>query len=153
MSNTYTKIYIMVVFAVKYRRALLNDYVQQEAFNIMAAALRSMKCVPVEINGMPDHVHILYSLHPSVSISETVKQIKRQSSSWINQQSFFRGSFAWQEGYGAFSYSQSVIENVRAYIKNQKIHHQNSTFMTEYRGLLDKYNIEYEEEYLLKDPI
>ncbi len=153
MANTYTKIYIMAVFAVKYRRALLNDYVQDQVYNIITAALLDMKCIPIAINGTSDHIHILYTLNPNLSVSDTVKEMKRQSSAWINQQRNFLGKFSWQEGYGAFSYSHSAIEKVKAYIENQKEHHSSKAFMQEYRGLLDKFEIEYKEEYILTDPM
>ncbi len=98
----------------------------------------------------PDHVHILIGLHPSVSISEMARIIKANSSKWINENKFIIGKFNWQEGFGAFSYSKSQIDNVAKYILNQQEHHKRTSFKDEYLSILQKADIEYEDLYLFE---
>lgn len=102
------------------------------------------------INGMPDHIHIFTGLNPKVSISDTVRDIKANSSKFINDKKFVTGRFEWQEGFGAFSYSHSQIDSVIKYIKNQEIHHKKRTFKEEYLELLKKFDVVYDERYVFK---
>jgi putative transposase len=109
-----------------------------------------MKHISLIVNGVSDHIHILIGLNPSISISDTVHDIKRNSSLFINNNKLVPGRFSWQEGYGAFSYSRTQIENVYRYIQNQETHHANNTFRDEYLSLLKKYEIDYDPRFLFE---
>jgi len=102
------------------------------------------------INGMPDHIHIFVGLHPAIAISDLVQDIKRASNNWINDRGFIKGKFAWQDGYGAFSYGRSQIDHVCKYIFSQKHHHTKQSFKTEYISLLKLFGIEFKDEYLFE---
>ena len=99
---------------------------------------------------MPDHVHILFGLRPSQSISDLMQDIKGSSSKWINDRRFVRGKFSWQEGYGAFSYSKPDLPSVIRYINNQAIHHRRKTFSEEYLEMLKEFEIDYDDRYVFK---
>src|SRR5690606_32718467 len=96
----------------------------------------------LQINGMPDHIHILFGMRPTQSLSDLMKQVKQDSSKWINNKGFVKGKFSWQAGYGAFSYARTEVPNVIHYIKNQELHHKSKTFKDEYLQLLKEFNIE-----------
>jgi REP element-mobilizing transposase RayT len=105
----------------------------------------------IAINGMPDHVHILFGLRPTQALSELMQDIKGSSSKWINEKHFVKGKFSWQEGYGAFSYSKSQLNRVVDYINRQEEHHKQKTFLEEYRDFLNAFRIDYDEKYLFKE--
>lgn len=105
----------------------------------------------LNINGMPDHVHILIGFRTTQALSELVQVVKRDSSKWINENKFVRGKFSWQEGFAAFSYSHSHLSNVIAYIKNQEEHHKQQSFIEEYKAFLEKFEIEFDEKYIFKE--
>ena len=146
--KTYTQLYIQLVFAVKYRRALLLDEIRPDIFKYMGGIIAAMNHKPLIINGPSNHVHILLGLNPSKSISETVLNIKRSTSLYINRKKLCASKFAWQEGYGAFSYSKSQIDRVYHYIQNQEQHHKKKTFKKECKGCLKNLKIEYDEKFL-----
>ena len=148
MANTYTQQYTQLVFAVKYRQAFLrsNDTEMQKYMN---GIIKNLKCKPIAINNMPDHIHIFVSLHKSVSTAELVQKIKNNSSRWLKSH-LNNLQFAWQRGYGAFSYGNSQVKRVYKYIQNQQIHHKEHTFEYEYKKLLEIFNIEFEEKYLFE---
>jgi REP element-mobilizing transposase RayT len=100
------------------------------------------------ISGVADHIHILLSIKPNKAISDLVRDIQANSSKWINEKGYVLGKFQWQEGFGAFSYAQSQLDNVIAYINNQEQHHHKKTFKEEYTGLLQKFNVSYDDQYL-----
>lgn len=100
---------------------------------------------------MPDHVHILVGMRPTQSLSGLMQDIKGDSSKWINQKRFVKGKFYWQDGYGAFSYSKSHVDEVIDYVKNQEEHHRKKSFMEEYRMFLDKFEVDYDERYIFKE--
>lgn len=102
------------------------------------------------INGMPDHIHLLVGFNPNDTISDLVGNIKKSSSTFINEKKWFRGDFHWQDGYGAFSYGKSQVDNVYKYIANQEMHHKRRTFRDEYTELLKKFEVEYDEKYLFE---
>ena len=104
------------------------------------------------INNMPDHLHMLIGFNPAQSLSELMKQVKGESAEWINREKLTPEKFRWQEGFGAFSYSGSHLPNVIAYIENQQIHHQRQTFLTEYREMLEKFNIDFDDRYIFRQP-
>jgi REP element-mobilizing transposase RayT len=146
--KTYTQLYIQLVFAVKNRHALLSDKIRPDIFKYMGGIISEMHHKPLIINGPPNHVHILFGLNPSKSISETVLNIKRSTSLYINREKLCTSKFSWQEGYGAFSYSKSQIDRVYHYIQNQEQHHKKKTFKEEYVGFLKNLEIEYNEKFL-----
>ena len=146
--GVFTQLYVQLIFAVKNRETLLRKDQQKEVFSYMSRIVSNIKHKSIIINGMPDHVHIFIGLNPSVLIPDTVHDLKRNSSLLINNKEWFKGKFSWQEGYGAFSYSRSRIENVYNYIKNQEKHHTKTTFREEYIDFLNKFEIDYDERFL-----
>ena len=150
MPNTYTQLYIKLVFAVKYRQCLLHQRIEEEVFKYITGIVQTKGHKLIAINGMPDHIHIFVGLKPKEAISDLVRDIKKDSSKFINSKNWFRGKFHWQEGFGAFSYAHSQISNVGNYIDNQKNHHRKRTFKEEYLELLEKFQIESDEKYLFE---
>jgi putative transposase len=150
MANTYTQIYIHSVFCVQDRYCLINKAWEDELFKYITGIIQNHGHKLIAINGMADHLHIFIGMKPSQSLSELMQDIKGDSSKWINGRGFLRGRFSWQEGFGAFSYSASQIDNVVKYIINQKSHHKKETFIDEYKDILRKFKIEFDDRYLFK---
>lgn len=151
MANTYSQIYIQLVFAVKGRSNLIPKQHKEELFKYMTGIIRNKGQKLLAINGMPDHVHIFVGMTPDIAISDLVKEVKRCSTNWVNEQKkWYRGKFYWQEGFGAFSYSRSHIDRVAKYIHNQEAHHKRRTFKEEYVDFLKKFEVEYDERYLFE---
>ena len=148
--GSFTKIYIQLVISVKYKKYGLSRSFRPRVFKIMGGVLNVHGHHPILINGVDDHVHLFFGLNPKISLSDTVKEIKRRSTVFINNEGYHSGKFKWQNGYGAFSYSQSHIENVYNYILRQEEHHARKSFEKEYIKYLEKYDIEYNEKYLFK---
>ncbi len=153
MANTYTQLHVQLVFAVKYRAALIQKEWKEKLHGYMTGIFQSNKHKMLQINSMPDHTHILIGLRPEQSISKLVQNVKSASSIWVKDNKLCKSSFAWQEGYGAFSYSKSHVTNVIRYIQNQEARHKKETFLDEYRRLLKAFEIEYDEQYIFKEPI
>ncbi len=150
MANTYSQIYIQIVFSVKERKNLLQPPWRQEVYKYIAGIIKNKGHKSIIVNGMADHVHILIGLKPSAALSDLVRGIKNNTTNYINQNQWVQGKFAWQEGYGAFSYGHSQLEDVYQYILHQEEHHQKHTFKDEYLRLLQKFQIPYEEPYLFE---
>ena len=150
MSGTFSQIYIQVVFAVKGRESLIQTTWEEELYKYIPGIIRNKGQKLLAINGMPDHIHILVGLKPSCCLSDLVREIKKSSNDFIKEKGFIKYKFNWQEGYGAFSYSHSALDNVIAYIENQKQHHRTKTFKQEYLEFLEKFKIEYKNEYLFE---
>ena len=150
MPNTFTQIYIQLVFAVNGRQSLISPSSKETLFKYIGGTMRNADHKLITINGMPDHVHILVGLKPTVAVSALVKDIKVASSRLINDKKLVRGRFSWQEGFGAFSYSQSHLSKVARYIENQERHHARRSFKEEYLSMLKSFQIEYDERYLFK---
>jgi REP element-mobilizing transposase RayT len=150
MANTYTQIHIQAVFAVQNRQSLINPEWKDELYKYITGIIQSYNHKMLQINGMPDHIHIFFGMRPTQSLSDLMKQVKQDSSKWINTKGFVNGKFSWQEGYGAFSYSKSHILRVIKYITNQEEHHKTKTFANEYLELLKESGIDYDERYILK---
>jgi len=146
--GVYTQLYVQLVFAVKNRDAVLNKAIRERVFEYMSGILTEMKHKSIIINGVSDHVHILFGENPSKCISDTVHDIKRSTSLFINNEKLCSGRFSWQEGYGAFTYSRSQLDDVYRYIQNQEEHHKKKTFKEEYIQFLQKFEIEYDERFL-----
>lgn len=151
MANTYTQIHIHFVFVVKYRQGLISTLWKNELYKYITGIVQNFGHKLIIINGMPDHVHMLVGLRPNQSISDLMKTVKQHSSKWINDQKLLKARFEWQEGYAAFSYSKSDLKNVIRYIENQEVHHQKKTFSQEYKDLLKKFEVAYDEKYVFKD--
>lgn len=150
MPGTFSQLYIQVVFAVKGRENLIQNEWKDELHKYLAGIIKGKEQKPIIVNGMPDYIHAFIGLRPAMAISDLVRDIKNNSSNFINDKKFVKGKFLWQEGYGAFSYSHSHIENVYNYILNQQKHHQKKTFHEEYVDFLKKFNIEHDEKYLFE---
>lgn len=150
MANTYSQIYLQFVFAVKGRQALIHPRHKEELHKYITGLVQNRKAKMLAVHCMPDHVHIFVGFNPAVLISDFVKEIKVGSNEFINSQNWIRGRFAWQEGYGVFSYSHSQISSVITYILNQESHHQRKTFRNEYRQLLEKFEIPFKEQFLFE---
>ena len=148
--GAFTQFYIQLVFSPKHRDCLFIDTVRPLIFEYLSGILTNLGHKSLIVNGVTDHVHLFLGLNPKISISETVKELKRASSIFINDQRLFSNKFEWQEGYGGFSYSRSHIEKVYEYIKNQEQHHQKIPFREEYLEFFKKYEIEFEEQYLFE---
>ncbi len=148
MAGTFTQLYIQVVFAVRGRENLISPVWADRMYSYMAGIIIAKKQKPIIINGMPDHVHVFFGMQPCMNVSDMVRDIKSSSTNFINQQKLVRGKFFWQEGFGAFSYSQSHIDRVYQYIKNQQEHHNKRSFRDEYKELLTRFQIEHDDRYL-----
>ncbi|TVR79366.1 MAG: IS200/IS605 family transposase [Saprospirales bacterium] len=150
MAGTFSQIYIQYIFAVKGRQSLLQKPWRTEVFKYMVGIIKGKNQKPIIANGVADHVHVFVGLRPSMRISDLVRDIKNSSSKFINQQNFIKGKFEWQEGYGAFSYGHSQIDNVYRYIEQQEIHHKKKTFKEEYLDFLQKFEVDYDEKFLIE---
>ncbi len=148
MPNTYTQLYIQIVFAVQGRQNLIPKQHKEELHKYITGIVQKRNHKLIAINSMPDHAHIFVGLNPAQSISDLVRDIKTNSSSFITEKKFVHQKFNWQEGYGAFTYSHSQIDAVVKYILNQEEHHKKETFREEYIHFLKKFNVEYDEKYL-----
>jgi REP element-mobilizing transposase RayT len=153
MANTYTQIHLQFVFAVKYRNGLIHASFKEELYKYISGIIKENNHKLLAINGMPDHLHIFIGMRPSQSISDLLQDIKGSSSKWINEKKFLKVKFEWQEGYGAFSYSKSHVNNVIRYIQNQENHHKKESFREEYLKFLKVFEIEYDERYIFKELI
>jgi REP element-mobilizing transposase RayT len=150
MANTYTQIFYHVVFAVKGRENLINFSWKEDLYKYISGIISNQNQKLYIINGMPDHLHILVSCKPNITLSNLVKEIKEHSSKYINEQGFIKGKFSWQEGFGAFSVSYRNIEQVVNYIKNQEEHHNVKSFKEEYLEFLNEQNIAFDEKYIFE---
>ena len=148
--GTFSQIYIQIVFAVKGCENIIAKQWKEELNKYISGIITNKGQKSIIVNGTSDHVHIFIGLKPSMAIADLVRDIKNNSSNFINEKKFIKGKFAWQEGYGAFSYAHSQIENVYQYIANQEEHHKKKTFKEEYMDFLQKFAIEYNEKYLFE---
>ena len=151
MANTYCQLYTHLVFAVKYRGGFIADAWRDELYKYITGVIENRKHKVYAIGGMKDHIHILVSMSPTQSVSDLVQETKRASTLWIKERHLVDGNFAWQEGFGAFSYGKSQIDNVVNYIRNQEMHHRGKTMREEYIDFLKIFGIDYKEEYAFQD--
>ncbi len=149
-AGSFSQIYIHIVFAVKGRQSLILPVWENELYKYITGILKNKNQKMLCINGVQDHIHFLIGLKPSCRLSDLIRDIKKSSNAFIKEKKFTNLKFEWQEGYGAFSYSHSALDNVISYINNQKEHHRKKTFREEYKEFLTKYQIEYKNEYLFK---
>lgn len=150
MANTYTQIHIQTIFAVQNRQSLIRNHWKGELYKYITGIIQSNEHKVLQINGMPDHIHILLGMRPTQSLSDLMKQVKQDSSKWINNKRFINGRFSWQSGYGAFSYSKLELPVVIKYIQNQEEHHKTVTFQEEYLSLLKVRNVEFDNRFIFK---
>ncbi len=148
MANTYSQLYVHIIFSVKNREPLIKESFRNELFSYIGGIIKNKNQKPLAINGTENHIHILVGVKPDISLSDLVREIKSNSSKFINEQKYLRTKFNWQEGFGAFSYSHSQLTTVIKYINNQLEHHKKRTFADEYKEFLKKFNIEYDEKYV-----
>ena len=151
MANTYSQLYVQIVFAVKGRQNLISNKWKDELYKYITGIVTNENQKLISINGMPDHIHILIGIKPNKALSDLVRDIKANSSRFINEKRWINGKFEWQSGFGAFTYSHSHLANVINYIQNQEEHHKTKTFKEEYIGFLKAFEIDYKDEYVFEE--
>ncbi len=150
MANTYSQIYIQVVFAVQGQENLIKNEWRDELYKYITGIIKNHEQKLIVIGGISNHIHILLGIKPNVALSDLVREIKANSSRFVNERKFVKGKFYWQEGFGAFSYSHSQLDTVIRYIENQEIHHAQKSFKDEYKGFLKNFRVEHDEKYLFE---
>jgi REP element-mobilizing transposase RayT len=150
MANTYSQLYVQFVFSVKGRQDLIKESFREELEKVICGIVSNHKCKVCAIYCNPDHTHILLGLHPSLSPSKIMEQVKSGASHFINQKNFLTTKFSWQDGYGAFTYSKSEIDRVVKYILNQPEHHKKHSFRDEYLQMLTEFEIDFDDKYLFE---
>jgi len=150
MANTFSQIYIQTVFAVQNRLSLIGPEFKEDLYKYITGIVRNQGQKLISINGMPDHVHILMGSKPAMALADLVREIKADSSNFINRNEWVHGKFNWQEGYGAFSYGHSQLDTIVRYIQNQEKHHSRRSFQNEYLALLRKFDITFDDKYILE---
>ena len=148
--STYSQIYIQTIFAVKGRDSLIRPDWEERLYKYITGIVQNKGQKMLAINGIPNHIHFLIGMKPSCCLSDLVREIKKSSNEFINESKLSKFKFNWQEGFGAFSYSHSQLDDVIAYIMNQKEHHKKKTFKEEYTDFLKQFNVEYDEQYLFE---
>ena len=150
MAGTFSQIYIQIIFAVKGRQSLIQAAWEQELYKYITGIITNKGQKLLAINGMPDHIHIFIGMRPACYLADLVREIKKSSNDFVKEKKFTKFNFQWQDGYGAFSYSHSSLDNVIRYIGNQKEHHRKKTFKEEYKEFLTLFQIEHKDEYLFE---
>lgn len=148
MANTYTQIHIHAVFAVQNRDCIIENQWKNELYKYITGIIHNHNHKLLAINGMPDHIHILFGMRPVQSLSYLLQEIKGNSSKWINERKFTRNKFSWQEGFGGFSYGKSQLPQIIQYIEQQEKHHKRKPFIEEYKGFLEAFDVPYNERYI-----
>ena len=148
MAGTFSQIYIQVIFAVKGRENLISPEWEDELYKYITGVVQKRQQKMLAINGTSDHIHFFIGMRPSCCLSNLVQEVKKSSNGYIKEENFSPFQFAWQQGYGAFSYSHSSLDHVINYIGNQKKHHLKRTFREEYLNFLKKFEIDFKEDYL-----
>jgi len=150
MANTYTQIYIHIVFSVQGRQSLIKKEWKERLHKYITGIVKNEKQKLIVINSMPDHIHMLIGMKPDIALSGLIRDVKSNSSKFINEEHLTRGRFNWQEGFGAFSYSHSQLDTVIRYIQNQERHHERKTFRQEYLEILKKFAVDYDDKYVFE---
>jgi putative transposase len=150
MADTYSQIYIQVVFAVKNRNTLIKPEWEDELYKYITGIIQNKGQKVLAINGVSNHIHFLINIKPNCCLSDLVREIKKAATFFINEKKLCKFHFQWQEGFGSFSYGKNQIGNVIKYIENQKEHHRKKTFKEEYMNFLLEYEIEFKDEYLFE---
>ena len=150
MANTFTQMYIQIIFCPKGRENLIHSDFEERLYQYITGIVKERELKLIAINGMPDHLHIFIGFNPTIKIADLVGDIKTGASKFLKSKRLVPGTFSWQRGYGCFSYAHSQIDSVAKYVMNQKEHHRKKSFRAEYLQLLQKFEIEYEEKYLFE---
>jgi REP element-mobilizing transposase RayT len=148
MSQSLARLHVHIIFSTKNRERMLHDAVRNSLHAYMATVLQNLGCPPVLINSVEDHVHILFDLARTISVSQAVEEVKKHSSRWIKTQGNEFAHFAWQAGYGAFAVSESNVESIRDYVAHQQEHHRKKSFQEEYRQFLERHRVAFDERYV-----
>ncbi|MEB2786899.1 IS200/IS605 family transposase [Algoriphagus persicinus] len=151
MPNTYSKMYCQVVFAVKYRKAVIQDIFKSELYGVIGNLINETGAKTLIVNGHFDHVHCLFQFYPKLAVSEIMKSTKSKSSKWLNESKLLEHRFEWQAAFGSFTYSEREMPNIFDYVKNQENHHQKMTFREEYLMMLKAHDVDFLPEYLFKE--
>lgn len=151
MGQSLTKLFVHIIFHTKNNSVFIKNAEKNELYAYIGAIIRDNDSIPIEINGMEDHIHILCAMSKNIALAKLVEEIKRHSSRWIKTKGYHYGSFAWQSGYSAFSVSSSVLGKTRLYIQNQDVHHRKLTFKEELIAFLKEFGVDYNEKYLWSD--
>lgn len=151
MANTYTQIYLHVIFAVKGRDNLISSTWKEELYKYITGIVTNKNQKLIAINEMPNHVHLLVGLKPDIALSDLIRDVKANSSKFINDNQWVMGKFEWQSGFGGFSYSHSQLDVIINYIRNQEEHHKTKSFKEEYIEFMKRYEIDYKTEYLFEE--
>ncbi len=150
MANTYTQLYIQYIFSVRGRENLIKEEFRDELEKIICGIISNQKCKTYAIYCNPDHTHIFVGMHPTMSPTKLMEQVKSGSSNWLNDKKYIQSKFSWQNGFGAFTYSKSHIDMVVKYVLNQPKHHKKRSFKEEYLLFLKKFDVEYDPKYLFE---
>lgn len=148
MGQSLVKNYIHIVFSTKYRIPIIHAPYENELHSYLGGICKKLECHPIKIGGYTDHVHILCMLSKKIALMKLLEEVKSHSSKWMKTNDDLLKNFYWQDGYGAFSVNPSEVDTVINYIANQKEHHSKKTFQDEYRAILEKYKVEYDERYV-----
>jgi len=146
--STYSQIYIHTIFAVKGRESLINPAWEVPLYKYITGIVQNKGQKMIAINGMPDHIHFLIGMKPACCLSDLVREVKKSSNEYVNDNNYSKFKFGWQEGFGAFSYSDSQLDDVISYIVSQKEHHRIKTFKEEYISFLNRFKVDYNDQYL-----
>ena len=150
MANTYTQLYVQYVFSVQGKKNLIKEHFREELERVMCGIITNNKCKTYAIYCNPDHTHIFVGMHPAIAPAKLMEHVKSGSSKWLKDKKHIPGKFLWQDGYGAFTYSKSHIDNVVRYVLRQPEHHEKQSFKDEYLLFLNKFDIEYNPKYLFE---
>jgi len=150
MPNTYTQMYAQIVFTPKGRENLILSTFEERLYQYMTAIVQNKGQKMIAINGMPDHIHLFIGFKPSIAISDLVRDVKANSAKFINEHRLLPGRFAWQDGFGCFTYAHSQLDAVAKYVMQQKEHHRTKSFRNEYLDFLEKFVVPFEEKYLFE---
>lgn len=148
MANTYTQLFVHIIFSTKGREKVLSKHFREELFKYISGILKQKNQKPFAVNGTIDHIHILVGMEPNITVSDLVRDIKHSSTNFIKEKKFIKHKFNWQKGFGAFTYSKSQIDSVINYIINQEEHHKQQTFEEEYIKFLKLFEVEYDSKYV-----
>lgn len=148
MGQSLVKNYLHIVFSTKHRAPLIDEQIESELFSYLGGICNKLECQVIKVGGYTDHIHILCMLSKKIALIKLLEELKSHSSKWIKTKGDKYKTFYWQDGYGAFSVNPSQVEIVRNYIANQREHHQNKDFQSEFRAILKKYKVEYDERYV-----
>jgi len=148
MANTYTQLFVHIIFSTKGREKVLSKHFRDEIFKYISGILKHKNQKPFAVNGTIDHIHILVGMEPNITVSDLVRDIKHSSTNFIKEKKFIKHKFNWQKGFGAFTYSKSQLDSVINYIINQEEHHKRQTFEEEYIKFLKLFEVEYDSKYV-----